>query len=370
MNAEKKANRIKSEMDGWRKIADALSTEYSKVDRTTDIQSLLELCSGKTVDNRTVSPELQSTIKRLCIAHGVQYDSIPTGLKDAYNYANTMKKKCGADFESVKNEYAAGRVRLRKFKAGATIAVVLVAGAFAVRPIMYSVAVGHEVNKEYDKAKAIYAFLGNYKDSKEKNDSITALIDAESSQSEDATDGSTSSSMQDNADNKQLIALSEENHRIWRTKDNEAFELFKELAGGLSIESAERKYGEFDFAGSTTYDHPKEYRGVTSYKCAGLTVKGNVLEAKIAYLVRTSDLAKVFSRISWDTEYDELQIPEFEQTCYAIADTLGVECDGYDYDSYEADGYVHWQCYEAYFGDVTLTCYFENGSQNWYLKKK
>lgn len=370
MTAEKKANRIKSEMDGWQKIADALFTEYSKVDRTTDIQSLLELCSSKTVDNRTVSPELQSTIKRLCIAHGVQFDSIPTVLKDAYNYANEMKKKCGADFESVKDKYEAGRVRLRKFKAGATIAVVLVAATLAVRPIMYSVAVGHEVNKKYDKAKAIYAFLGDYKDSKEKTDSITALIEAESSQSENTTDDSTSSSTQDDANNKQLIALSEENHKSWDNGDNEAFELFKSLYGGMSRTSAENKYGEIKRKGSTYYDNPKKYRGSARYECANLTVEGKSIDIEVGFLLKTSDSSEVFSRISWDTEYDELQVSEFEQTCYTIADTLGIECEGYDYDSYEADGYVHWQCYEAYFGDVTLTCYFENGSQNWYLEKK
>lgn len=105
MNADKKASKIKSEMEGWQKIADALSIEYSKDDRTTGIQSLLELCGSKSVDNRTVSPELQSTVKRLCIAHGIQFDGIPTGLEDAYNYADTMKKKCGSEFENIKDEY-------------------------------------------------------------------------------------------------------------------------------------------------------------------------------------------------------------------------------------------------------------------------
>lgn len=61
---------------------DTLAIEHRKADRTTDIQALLELCGIKAVDNRTVSPELQSMIKQLCIAHGIQFDSIPTKLED------------------------------------------------------------------------------------------------------------------------------------------------------------------------------------------------------------------------------------------------------------------------------------------------
>lgn len=118
MNADKKASKIKSEMEGWQKIADALSIEYSKADRTTGIQSLLELCGSKSVDNRTVSPELQSMIKRLCIAHGIQFDNIPTGLEDAYNYADSMKKKCGEEFENVKDEYNKAKKARRIFGIG------------------------------------------------------------------------------------------------------------------------------------------------------------------------------------------------------------------------------------------------------------
>lgn len=374
LSESKRLSKIKERLDGWQRIADALFAEYSKVDKTADIQALLELCGNVSVDNRTVPPKLQSTIKMLCATHGINFDSIPGNLKDAYNYAHTMQKQCETDFEDVKDKYEALRVKLKRLKIGTAIVVVFL---ITVRPILYFEANCYEERGEYKNAKVVYSFLGDYKDSKEKVEKVSAIIDDESNltkdavnvEAKDAADSTAASDEQNSSESHMLMTLSEDNHRSWDTEDNVAFELFKEMNDGLSKESAEEKYGAFKRGRRTHYDNPDKYRGLAEYKCANLTEEGKPTDIDVVFLVRTSDSEEVFSRITWATDYNKLQSSAFEQTCYAVADTLGVKCHGYNYDFYKEDGRYYWQRYEAYFGDVTLTCYYGDGYQNWYLDK-
>ena len=375
LSESKRLSKIKERLDGWQRIADALFAEYSKVDKTADIQALLELCGNVSVDNRTIPPKLQSTIKMLCATHGIKFDSIPSSLKDAYNYAHTMQCKCETDFEGVKDKYEALRVKLKRLKIGAVIVVALL---ITVKPILYFEANFYEERGEYKNAKVVYSILDDYKDSKEKVQNVSAIIDNEDSltkdtvndESEDTADSTAASDEQNSSESHMLMTLSEDNHRSWDAGDNEAFELFKDMSDGLSKESAEEKYGAFKRGRRTHYDNPDKYRGLAEYKCANLTEEGKPTDIDVVFLVRTSDSEEVFSRITWATDYNKLQSSAFEQTCYAVADTLGVKCHGYNYDFYKEDGRYYWQRYEAYFGDVTLTCYYGDGYQNWYLDKE
>ena len=285
-----------------------------------------------------------------------------------------MQKQCETDFEDVKDKYEALRVKLKRLKIGTAIVVVFL---ITVRPILYFEANCYEERGEYKNAKVVYSFLGDYKDSKEKVEKVSAIIDDESNltkdavnvEAKDAADSTAASDEQNSSESHMLMTLSEDNHRSWDTEDNVAFELFKEMNDGLSKESAEEKYGAFKRGRRTHYDNPDKYRGLAEYKCANLTEEGKPTDIDVVFLVRTSDSEEVFSRITWATDYNKLQSSAFEQTCYAVADTLGVKCHGYNYDFYKEDGRYYWQRYEAYFGDVTLTCYYGDGYQNWYLDK-
>lgn len=338
LSESKRLSQIKERLDGWQKIADALFAEYSKVNKTADIQALLELCGNVSVDNRTIPPKLQSTIKMLCATHGIKFDSIPSNLKDAYSYAHTMQKQCETNFESVKDKYEALRAKLKRLKISTVIVAVFL---ITVKPILYFEANCYEERGEYKNAKVVYSFLGDYKDSKEKVEKV-----------------------------EKVSALSEVNHQNWGTGDNVAFRLFKDMSVGLSKESAEEKYGAFKRGRRTHYDNPDKYRGLAEYKCANLTEEGKPTDIDVVFLVRTSDSEEVFSRITWATDYNKLQSSAFEQTCYAVADTLGEKCYGYNYDFYKEDGRYYWRKYEANFDNVTLTCYFEDGHQRWYLDKE
>lgn len=375
LSESKRLSQIKERLDGWQKIADALFAEYSKVNKTADIQALLELCGNVSVDNRTTPPKLQSTIKMLCATHGIRFDSIPSNLKGAYNYAHTMQSKCETDFEGVKDKYEALRVKLKRLKIGAVIVVALL---ITVKPILYFEANFYEERGEYKNAKVVYSILGDYKDSKEKVQNVSAIIDNEDSltkdtvndESEDTADSTAASDEQNSSESHMLMTLSEDNHRSWDAGDNEAFELFKDMSDGLSKESAEEKYGAFKRGRRAHYDNPDKYRGLAEYKCANLTEEGKPTDIDVVFLVRTSDSEEVFSRITWATDYNKLQSSAFEQTCYAVADTLGEKCYGYNYDFYKEDGRYYWRKYEANFDNVTLTCYFEDGHQRGYLDKE
>ena len=337
LSESKRLSQIKERLDGWQKIADALFAEYSKVNKTADIQALLELCGNVSVDNRTIPPKLQSTIKMLCTTHGIKFDSIPSNLKDAYSYAHTMQKQCETNFESVKDKYEALRAKLKRLKISTVIVAVFL---ITVKPILYFEANCYEERGEYKNAKVVYSFLGDYKDSKEKVEKV-----------------------------EKVSALSEVNHQNWGTGDNVAFRLFKDMSVGLSKESAEKWYGEFGREQRTYYDNLGKYRGLASYKCFNLTEEGELTNIGVDFLLRESDSEEVFFRITWATDHYKFQSSEFEQTCYAIEDTLGVKCQGYSSGFHKENEQCYWRIYEAYFGDVTLTCYYGDGYQNWYLNK-
>lgn len=366
LSESKRLSKIKERLDGWQRIADALFAEYSKVDKTADIQALLELCGNVSVDNRTVPPRLQSTVKMLCATHGIKFDSIPSSLKDAYNYAHTMQKQCETDFEHVKDRYEALRVKLKRLKIGTVIVVVFL---ITVRPILYFEANFYEERREYKSAKGMYSILGNYKDSKQKLENVSATIDNESSMAEDAAISAVASNTKNNSNRNALTALSKVNHQKWGTRDNAAFGLFKDMSDGRSKELVEAWYGEFGQERRTYYDNLGKYRGLASYKCFNLTEEGKPTNISVDFLLRESDSEKVFFRITWPTYHYKLQSSEFEQTCYAIEDTLGVECQGYSSGFHKENEQCYWQIYEAYFGDVTLICYYKDGYQNWYLNK-
>ena len=277
--------------------------------------------------------------------------------------------------EAALTKYKNDKNKLKRLKIGAVIVVALL---ITVKPILYFEANFYEERGEYKNAKVVYSILGDYKDSKEKVQNVSAIIDNEDSltkdtvndESEDTADSTAASDEQNSSESHMLMTLSEDNHRSWDAGDNEAFELFKDMSDGLSKESAEEKYGAFKRGRRAHYDNPDKYRGLAEYKCANLTEEGKPTDIDVVFLVRTSDSEEVFSRITWATDYNKLQSSAFEQTCYAVADTLGVKCHGYNYDFYKEDGRYYWQRYEAYFGDVTLTCYYGDGYQNWYLDKE
>ena len=366
LSESKRFSKIKERLDVWQKITDALFAEYSKVDKTADIQVLLELCGNVSVDNRTIPPKLQSTIKMLCATHGIRFDSIPSNLKDAYNYAHTMQSKCETDFEGVKDKYEALRAKLKRLKISTVIVAIFL---ITVKPILYFEANCYEERGEYKNAKVVYSFLGDYKDSKEKVEKVSATIDNESSTAENAVNSAVASNTKNNSNRNVLTALSEVNHQNWGTRDNVAFRLFKDMSDGLSKESVEKWYGEFGREQRTYYDNLGKYRGLASYKCFNLTEEGELTNIGVDFLLRESDSEEVFFRITWATDHYKLQSSEFEQTCYAIEDTLGVKCQGYSSGFHKENEQCYWRIYEAYFGDVTLTCYYGDGYQNWYLNK-